>query len=79
MSDSSTSSAADFDEVTPSDSAVLTRTRGLYVGTTGNVAVKSLRGTTCIFTAVPAGLILPIRCTQVLSTGTTASNIVALY
>lgn len=79
MSDSSTSSAADFDEVTKSDTTVLQRTRGIYVGTGGDLAVKSIRGTTCIFANVPDGTLLPIRVLQVLSTGTDASDIVALY
>lgn len=64
--------------VTPSDSTVLVNTRGLYVGTSGNLVVEMADGQTVTFTSVPIG-IFPIQVTKVLSTGTTASNIVAVY
>jgi len=67
--------------VTPSDSANIlgnTRTRGIYVGTGGNMSVQMDNGTV-VFTAVVGGSLLPIRVTRVNSTGTTASNIVALF
>jgi hypothetical protein len=64
--------------VTPSDSTVLTPTRALYVGTAGNVSVLMMNGVTVTFSNVQAG-ILPIQVTQVLATGTTASNIIALW
>lgn len=52
---------------------------GLWVGGTGAVAVTMWDGTTATFTAVPAGTLLPISPMQVMSTGTTATLIVALY
>ena len=64
--------------VTKSDSTVLTETRGLYVGVEGDVAV-TIGGANVTFVGVPSEAILPIRVTKVLSTGTTASSIVALY
>lgn len=64
--------------VTPSDSAALYVTRALYVGTAGNVAVADLNGNVT-YANVPSGSILPVQVTKVLSSGTTASNIVALY
>ena len=66
--------------VTPSDSTVFAASLGLYIGTTGDVAVRS-KGTqgNVTFVAVPAGTVLPIVVDRVLSTGTTASNIVRLY
>ena len=64
--------------VTPSDSTTLTPTRALYVGGTGDVAVVMADGVTLTFTAVPAG-ILPVQVVKVLATGTTATNIVALW
>lgn len=64
--------------VTANDSTVIEVTRALYVGTTGNIAVRMANGDTVTFTAVPVG-ILPIQVDQVHSTNTTASNIVALY
>jgi hypothetical protein len=56
-------------------------TRGLYIGTIGNVNVTDGGATpsTVTFIAVPAGTILPIQVTRVNSTGTTATNIIALY
>lgn len=63
--------------VTPSDSTAFTiMARALYVGTTGDVTLITRGGTTLTFTAVPAGAIIPVRCSQVKTTGTTASNIV---
>lgn len=50
----------------------------LYVGTTGDINVVDALGNTVLFTSVPAGSILPIRCLQVLSTNTTASNIIGM-
>jgi hypothetical protein len=65
--------------VTPSDSTLLSETtRGLYVGTTGNIAALMLSGASVTFSSVPAGAVLPVRLTKIMATGTTASNIVAL-
>ncbi len=53
---------------------------GFYVGTTGNVAVKTMAdgpgGTAITFTAVPAGTIIPLAVCRIMSANTTASNIV---
>lgn len=70
--------------VTPSDSVSLERVgkgfpRGIYVGTSGNVAVDFGDGTAVVFANVPSGTTLPIRVKLVKDTSTTASNIVALY
>lgn len=65
--------------VTKSDSTILEGVRGLYVGGAGAVAVVLRdRVTSVIFSAVPVGTILPIEVTQVLSTGTDATLILAL-
>lgn len=65
--------------VTPSDVTVLPVTRGLYVGTTGNLnVVMAEDGATVLFSNVPVGFV-PLQVTQVLSTSTTASTIVALW
>ena len=65
--------------VTKSDSTKVSF-YGLYVGTTGDVTVKSAKqgpgGATVTFTAVPAGGIIPLAVCMVMSTGTTANNIV---
>lgn len=65
--------------VTPSDTVDFTiMARALYVGTTGDVTLITRGGTTLKFAAVPAGGIIPVRCSRVMSTGTTASNIVGI-
>ncbi len=51
----------------------------LYVGVTGDVKVKMASGKDVVFTAVPAGSFMPTNVLQVFATGTTATNIVALW
>ena len=51
----------------------------LYVGVTGDVKVKTAAGNDVVFTGVPAGSFMPVQVTQVFATGTTATNIVALW
>lgn len=55
--------------------------RGLFVGTTGNVAVNGLStgAASVTYKNVPSGSVLPIQVSRVLATGTTASDIIALY
>jgi len=65
--------------VTPSNTATIRMTAGLWIGGAGNVAVMTKGGQTTTFTAVPAGTLLPLAVTQVLATGTTATAIVAMY
>lgn len=66
--------------ITPNDAADLaTATRGIYVGTGGDIAVVMVGGESVTFTAVPQGMILSIRVTRVLATGTTASNLVGVW
>jgi hypothetical protein len=65
--------------VTKSDATILPQTRALYVGVTGDVAVIFAGDTAAVtLKAVPVG-ILPVQVTKVMSTGTTATDIVALY
>jgi len=65
--------------ISPSDSTLLPETtRGLYVGTAGDIALLMLSGESLTFAAVPAGAVLPLRLTKVMATGTTADNIVGL-
>ena len=64
--------------VTPNDGTALsTFSRALYVGTAGNVAVTTVDGDTVTFTA--ASGFLPVCVSHVLSTGTTATDILALW
>lgn len=67
--------------VTTSDSTDLARgaTKALYIGGAGNVAVITSGGDTITFTAITVGSFHPISVKRVLATGTTATNIVAVY
>lgn len=75
-----TVSAHSAEAVTPSDSTVLKPTRGLYIGTAGDVKVDMAeRGTAVIFVGLQAGTLLPVQVTKVYSTDTDATDILALY
>lgn len=63
--------------VTKSDSTFINFT-ALFVGGAGNVAVALQDGTVVTFTGVLAGTILPIAGSKVMSTNTTATNMVAM-
>lgn len=65
--------------VTVSDSTVIPVTRALYVGVSGNLAVRMADATLPVFVSVLAGVPLPFQVDKILSTGTTATNIYALY
>ena len=53
-------------------------TRGVYVGVGGDITAV-VNGTAILFKSVPQGTILPINCTRVNATGTTATDLVALF
>ncbi len=75
-----TASARGGFAVTPSNDADLPQqTRGLYVGTSGHLAVQLLAGDSIVLKHVPGGTILPLRAVRVLATGTTAADIVGLF
>ena len=72
----------------PSDSTDLTPptgparpTRGILVGGTGTVAAIFADGSTATLTipATACGFVLPLAVTRIKSTGTSATNIVALF
>lgn len=67
--------------VTPDDNTQLpSGCRALYIGTTGTVVTQDIAGNVAVaFVGASAGQIIPIQVKIVLATGTTASNIVALY
>lgn len=71
--------------VTPSDTANLTMpsgsnyTKGIYVGVAGDLKVRMTNGADITFTNIAAGIFQPISVLRVFSTGTTATNIVAVY
>ena len=64
--------------VNPSDSVNFSECRALYVGTGGDVSVVC-GGSTVVFANAQSGSVLPVEVTRVNATGTTASNLVALY
>jgi hypothetical protein len=72
--------AVSFAAVTASDTVDLPVVcRALYIGGAGNLVAVSSAGDAVTFTAVQAGSILPVQAKRVNATGTTATNIVALY
>lgn len=73
-----TVSARKLVSVTPSDATILPTTRALWIGVTGNVAVVDADGNTVTIPNVPVG-VLPVQVTKVMSTNTTATNILAMY
>lgn len=74
------SPAASAAVVTPSDSTPLaTDSRSLYVGTGGNLTIVTSGGSTVPLVNLPSGSWVPFRVHQVMATGTTASNIVAMW
>ena len=80
-SDTTSSPARNALMVTPSDTVDLINvTKALYIGGTGDVTVIMLDGSAPqTFSACPVGMILPVRCTRILATGTTATKITAFY
>lgn len=70
--------AYDAFDITPDDNAELvTKPRGLYVGVQGDLAVVMIEGGEVIFKQAAKG-IHPLRVKKVLSTGTTATDILGL-
>jgi len=85
MSDTYSAPGVKARAVTKSDSTVVAA-RALYIGGAGDVAVlmegdaaSGGSGTAVTFSSVPAGTFMPISVNKVMSTNTTATNIVAIY
>ena len=74
-----TVSAVGAAAITTSDSGTIPTTRGVYVGGTGDVKVDMADRGTVTFVGVAAGTLLPLQVTRVYATGTTATNLVAVY
>ncbi len=71
--------AKDGFDIVPNDGADLEKvTRAVHVGTGGAVRVTLKSGAIVTFFGLGAGALLPIRASRVHSTGTTASDLVAL-
>ena len=88
MADKALNRAHNFLAVTPSDSVYIVPlineaggapTTGLYIGGTGDVTCLNASGAAILFKAVPVGTTLYIETQRVNATGTTATNIVALF
>ncbi len=76
---SDTFAATGAQAVTPHDSNTIAACRALYVGGAGNIAVVTVDGNAVTFVGAVAGSTIPVQVSAVKSTGTTATNIVALY
>lgn len=76
-----TAPAESLVSITPNDGTdIAENARALYIGGAGDVSVIAVGDSSAVtLTAVSAGTILPIRVKRVLSTGTTATAIVALF
>ena len=74
-----TAPAGDGAAVTPHDTNELSFVaRALYIGGSGTVVLVTPAGTTLTFVGLSQGQTLSVRCKIVKSTGTTATNIIAL-
>lgn len=66
--------------ITKSDADVFENPVTVYVGGAGDVAITPANGGSAVtFAGLAAGTVLPCRARAVLSTGTTATNLVAVY
>jgi hypothetical protein len=72
--------------VTPSDTVNIPSVSGgnnngcvLYVGGAGNLKVKTVGGDEVTFVGINTGTFLPVQVVRVFSTGTSATNILALW
>jgi hypothetical protein len=80
MSLYSVGSQENLANVTPSDSTDLGSPCNLiFCGGAGTLKVTTVGGQSITITGVTAGQILPIRATRIWSTGTSATNIAALW
>jgi hypothetical protein len=72
--------------VTPSDTARIADVSGgvnngcvLYVGGAGNLKVETVGGDEVTFVGINTGTFLPVQVVKVFATGTSATNILALW
>jgi hypothetical protein len=66
--------------IVPSDTVALgVQTKGIYIGTTGDLTLKCHDSATdVVFKTVPAGTVLHVNAQFVRAAGTTAANLVGL-
>jgi len=65
--------------VTPNDSTNLANPSVIYVGGAGNVKVTTAQGDAVTFNGLTAGTVIPVQVIRVWSTGTSATNLLAIY
>ena len=67
--------------ITPNDSTDLPLgiCRAIYVGVGGDISIDDLSGETVVFKNAISGSVIPVQTARVNATGTTATNLVALY
>lgn len=53
--------------------------RAFWIGGAGNLALTMDDGSSLTFVGIPAGTILPVQATVVLNSGTTATDVLALF
>lgn len=73
-----TNPSSRYFSITPGTSVLAEVVRGIYVGGDGDVEVTNRAGETVVFVGAVAGSILPVVCTHVLATNTTATNLIGL-
>lgn len=79
MSDTMRDPGVSGSAVTKSDDTILKGVRAIWVGGAGNLAVTFVDDDSAVtLSGVTAGSLLPIRVKKVMSTNTTATNIVAI-
>lgn len=80
LPDSPIAPAQDCFPITPDDVNELPKvTKGIYVGTAGDVTCRSYRSEQdVVFRNVPSGYIIDVRIIAVRATGTTASDIIGM-
>lgn len=66
-------------DITPNDSTDLDFSSTVYIGGSGNCKVTTVRGNAVTFNGLSEGDILPVKVRRVWSTGTTATNLIALW
>jgi len=67
--------------ITPNDSTDLPLgiCRAIYVGVGGDISIDDLSGETVVFKNAISGSVIPVQTARVNATGTTATDLIALY
>lgn len=66
-------------DISSGDDTLSKESRGIYVGSGGDLKVDLADGSTLTFVGLLAGVVHPLRVVKVYQTGTDADNIVAVY